>query len=136
MTLINDSSWSLQLESSELIPLTFEEPEDFIHEICGKILRRENHSEKDQIAGLFRIYYADFELGQNHNVSAWEILDTYQIHMITLTYFWIRMKHPFQEDYVTCLAMRLGISIFSSLTALSCFRNTVVMELDYWSCVH
>ena len=78
MTLINDSSWSLQLESSELIPLTLEEPEDFIHEICGKILRRENHSEKDQIAGLFRIYYADFELGQNHNVSALEILDTYQ----------------------------------------------------------
>src|SRR6476659_7564927 len=78
MTLINDSSWSLQLESGEPIPLTFEEPEDFIHEICGKILRRENQSEKDQIAGLFRIYYADFELGQNHNVSAWEILDTYQ----------------------------------------------------------
>ena len=27
---------------------------------------------------MFRIYYADFELGQNHNVSAREILDTYQ----------------------------------------------------------
>jgi hypothetical protein len=78
MTLINDSSWSLQLEFSGLIALTFEEPEDFIHEICGKILCRENHSEKDQIAGLFRIYHADFEIGQNHNVRAREILDTYQ----------------------------------------------------------
>jgi len=78
MTLINDSSWSLQLEPSGLIPLIIEEPEDFIHEICGKILRRVNHSERDQIAGRFRIYYADFELGQNHNVTAREILDTYQ----------------------------------------------------------
>ncbi|HXQ37686.1 MAG TPA: hypothetical protein VN843_27000 [Anaerolineales bacterium] len=41
-------------------------------------MRRENHSERDQIAGLFRIYYADFKLGRNHNVSAREILDTYQ----------------------------------------------------------
>src|SRR5215218_3549690 len=57
------------------------------------------------------------------------------IHLITLTQFWIRMKHLFQEDFVTYSAMRLEISIFSFLTALSCFRNTVVMELDYWSCV-
>ena len=78
MTLINDSSWSLQLEPSGLIPLVFEEPEDFIHEICGKILRRENHSERDQVVGRFRIYYADFEVGLNHNVTAREILDTYQ----------------------------------------------------------
>ena len=78
MTLIHDSPWSLQLEPSGLIPLVFEEPENFIHEICGKILRRENHSERDQIAGLFRIYYADFKLGWNHNVRAREILDTYQ----------------------------------------------------------
>ena len=78
MTLINDSSWSLQLEPSGLIPLVFEEPEDFIHEICGKVLRRENHSERDQVVGRFRIYYADFEVGQNHNVRAREILDTYQ----------------------------------------------------------
>ena len=41
-------------------------------------MRRENHSERDQIAGLFRIYYADFKLGWNHNVRAREILDTYQ----------------------------------------------------------
>lgn len=78
MTLINDSSWSLQLEPSGLIPLVFEEPEDFIHEICGKILRRENNSERDQVVGRFRIYYADFDAGQNHNVTAREILDTYQ----------------------------------------------------------
>jgi hypothetical protein len=78
MTLINDSSWSLQLEPSGLIPLVSEEPEDFMHEICGKILRRENHSERDQVVGRFRIYYADFEVGQNHNVTAREILDTYQ----------------------------------------------------------
>ena len=78
MRLINDSSWSLQLEPSGPIPLTFEEPEDFIHEICGKILRRQNHSERNHFAGRFRIYYADFELGQNHNVRASEILDTYQ----------------------------------------------------------
>ena len=77
MTLVNDSSWSLQLEASRPIPLVFEEPEDFIHEICGKLLRGVNHSERDQIAGRFRIYYADFELGQNHNVTAREILDTY-----------------------------------------------------------
>ena len=60
------------------MPLIFEEPEDFMHEICGKILRREYHSEKDQVVGRFRIYYADFEVGQNHNVTAREILDTYQ----------------------------------------------------------
>lgn len=78
MTLINDSSWSLQLEPSGLMPLIFEEPEDFIHEICGKILHCENYSEKDQVVGRFRIYYADFELGCNHNVTAREILDTYQ----------------------------------------------------------
>jgi GNAT superfamily N-acetyltransferase len=78
MTLINDSSWSLQLEPSGLIPLVFEEPDDFIHEICGKILRRENSSDRDQVVGRFRIYYADFEFGQNHNVTAREILDTYQ----------------------------------------------------------
>ena len=66
------------IRATGLIPLLFEEPEDFIHEICGKVLRRENHSEKDQIAGRFRIYYADFELGQVHNVRAREILDTYQ----------------------------------------------------------
>jgi|GEM_PF-6739308 len=77
MTLINNSSWSLRLEPPGLIPLPFEEPEDFIYEICGKVLRRENHGEKDQIAGRFRIYYADFELGQVHNVGAREILDTY-----------------------------------------------------------
>ena len=41
-------------------------------------MHRENHSENDQIAGRFRIYYADFEVGQNHNVRAREILDTYQ----------------------------------------------------------
>ncbi len=46
------------------------------------------------------------------------------IHLITLTQFLIRMKHRFQEDYITCSAMRLRTSIFSSSTALSCFRNT------------
>jgi hypothetical protein len=40
------------------------------------------------------------------------------------------------EDYITFSAMRLGTSIFSSSTALSCFRNTAVVGLDYWSCVH
>ena len=62
MTLTNASSWSLQLEPSGVIPLVFEEPEDFIHEMCGKILHRENHSERDQVVGRFRIYYADFEV--------------------------------------------------------------------------
>src|SRR5690242_18900437 len=47
-------------------------------EICGKIFRRENNSDRDQVVGRFRIYYADFEVGQNHNVTAREILDTYQ----------------------------------------------------------
>jgi hypothetical protein len=78
MTLINDSSWSLQLEPGGPIPLVFEEPDDFIHEICGKIFRRENNGDRDQVVGRFRIYYADFEVGQNHNVMAREILDTYQ----------------------------------------------------------
>ena len=85
MNLIKDSSWSLRLERTGSIPLIFEEPEDFIHEICGKILRRENHSEKDQIAGLFRIYYADFEIGQNHNVRLAKFLTHTNIHLITLT---------------------------------------------------
>jgi hypothetical protein len=33
---------------------------------------------KEQTAGRFRVYYADFELGQNHNVSAHYILDAHQ----------------------------------------------------------
>ena len=78
MTLTNASSWSLQFEPSGVIPLVFEEPEDFIHEMCGKILHRENHSERDQVVGRFRIYYADFEVGRSHNITAREILDTYQ----------------------------------------------------------
>lgn len=135
MTLINDSSWSLQLQSSGVIPLTFEEPEDFIHEICGKILRRENDSE-DQIAGLFRIYYADFEIGQNYNVRAREILDTYQHTFDYADVVLDSDETPFSRRLRNLLGNEIGNFNFLFLTALSCFRNTVVMELDCWSCVH
>jgi hypothetical protein len=78
MNVIDDSLWSLQLEPSRPIPLTPEEPEDFIHEICGRILCWNQNGAKEQTAGRFRVYYADFELGQNHNVSAHYILDAHQ----------------------------------------------------------
>lgn len=38
MTLIDDYFCTLRLEPNGLIPLTPEEPDDFIHEISGKIL--------------------------------------------------------------------------------------------------
>src|SRR3954452_22667043 len=107
MNLIKDFSWSLRLEPTGPIPLVFEEPEDFIHETCGKILCGENHSEKDQIAGMFRIYYADFELGQNHNVKAREILDTYQHTFDYADAVLDSDETSFQEDCITCSAMRL-----------------------------
>ena len=78
MSVINDSFWSLQLDPSRTIPLTPEEPEDFIHEISGRILCGDARTDRDHIAGMFRVYYADFELGQNHNVSAHYILDAHQ----------------------------------------------------------
>src|SRR3954451_21374711 len=68
----------LATRPSTSIPLTPVEPEDFIHDICGKILCWHHDTAKDQTAGRFRIYYADFELGQNHNVSPHYILDAHQ----------------------------------------------------------
>ena len=105
------------MEPTGPIPLIFEEPEDFIHEIRGKILRGENHSGKDQIAGLFRIYYADFELGQNHNVRAREILDTYQHTFDYADAVLDSDETRFSRRLNTCSAVRLRISIFSSSTA-------------------
>src|SRR5215203_2533582 len=110
MNLIKDSSWSLRLEPSGPIPLIFEEPEDFIHEICGKIWCGENHSGKDQIAGLFRIYYADFELGQSHNVRAREILDSYQHTFDYADAVLDSDETRFSRRLNTCSAVRLRIS--------------------------
>lgn len=78
MTVIDDYFCTLRLEPNGLIPLTPEEPDDFIHEISGKILCGRYDNTRDQIAGLFRVYYVNFELGQNHNMSAFDILDAYQ----------------------------------------------------------
>lgn len=78
MTLIEDSFWTLRVDPTRRIPLTPEEPEDFMHEVGGKILCGTEEVERDRIAGRFRVYYADFELAQNHGVSAFEVLDAYQ----------------------------------------------------------
>ena len=78
MTLIEDSFWTLRIDSTRPIPLTPEEPEDFMYEVCGKILCGTEEDEKDRIAGRFRVYYADFETALNHGVSSFEVLDAYQ----------------------------------------------------------
>ena len=124
------------MEPGGPIPLVFEERDDFIHEICGKIFRRENNSDRDQVVGRFRIYYADFEVGQNHNVTAREILDTYQQ---TFDYADVVLDSdgtPFSRRLHNLLGNEIENFNFSSLTELSCFRNTAGMELDYWSSVH
>ena len=78
MTLVEDSFWTLRIDPTRPIPLTPEEPEDFMYEVCGKILCGSIEDEKDRIAGRFRVYYADFESADNHGVSAFEVLDTHQ----------------------------------------------------------
>ncbi len=78
MTLVEDSFWTLRIDPTRPIPLTPEEPEDFMYEVCGKIFCGTIEDEKDRIAGRFRVYYADFESGENHGVSAFEVLDTHQ----------------------------------------------------------
>lgn len=57
MTLMDDSFWTLRIDPMRPTPLTREEPEDFIHEMSGKILCA-GEDDKDRIAGRFRIYYA------------------------------------------------------------------------------
>ena len=136
MTLINNSSWSLRLEPPGLIPLPFEEPEDFIHEMCGKILHRENHSERDQVAGRFRIYYADFEVGQNHNVTAREILDTYQHTFDYADAVLDSNETPFSRRIHNLLNNEIGNLNFLILDRVELLPNTAVRELDYWSCIH
>jgi len=78
MTLIENSYWTLQVDPTRPIPLTPEEPEDFMYEVCGKILCGTIESDKERIASRFRVYYADFESAENHGVSAFEVLDTHQ----------------------------------------------------------
>ena len=78
MTRIEDAYWTLQVDPTRPIPLTPEEPEDFMYEMCGKILCGTIEPEKERIAGRFRVYYADFESAENHGVSAFEVLDTHQ----------------------------------------------------------
>ena len=136
MNLVKDFSWTLRLEPTGPIPLVFEDPEDFIHEICGKILCDRNHSGKDQIAGFSEFTTQISSSVRITTLGLAKFLIHTSIHLITLTQFWIRMKHRFQEDYMTCSAMRLRTLIFSSSTALSCFRNTAAMGLDYSPCVH
>src|SRR5215467_10462048 len=76
MTLIENSYWTLRVDPTRPIPLTPEEPEDFMYEVCGKILCGPIEAE-DRIAGRFRVYYADFESAENHGVSPFEVLDTH-----------------------------------------------------------
>ena len=136
MTLINDSSWSLQLETSGLIPLVFEEPEDFIHEICGKILRRENQSERDQVVGRFRIYYADFEVGQNYNITAREILDTYQHTFDYADAVLNSDESPFSRRLHSLLGNEINNFNFLILDRVELLPKYRGLGLDYWSSVH
>lgn len=78
MTLIGDYLWTLQVDPTRPILLPPEEPQDFMHEVSGKILCGTIEDQKDRIAGRFRVYYADFESAGNHGYSAADILDTYQ----------------------------------------------------------
>ena len=70
--------WTLQIDPLRPVPLRPEEPEDFIHEVSGKVLCADLKDDKDRIAGRFRLYYADFELAQNHGMTAVEVLDAHQ----------------------------------------------------------
>ncbi len=76
--MIYDSFWTLRTDPTQPIALIPEEPEDFMYEVSGKILCGSMKGEKDRVAGRFRAYYADFESAENHGVSAFEVLDTYQ----------------------------------------------------------
>jgi hypothetical protein len=78
MTRIENSYWTLQVDPTRPISLTPEEPEEFMYEVCGRILCGTIEAEKDRIAGRFRVYYADFESAENHGVSPFEVLDTHQ----------------------------------------------------------
>jgi GNAT superfamily N-acetyltransferase len=77
MPLIADCFWTLRIDPTPSIPLIPEEPQDFMYEVCGKILCG-TEAEVDRIAGRFRVYYADFETALNYDVSAFEVLDAYQ----------------------------------------------------------
>jgi hypothetical protein len=78
MSLLDSSYWTLRIDPLRAVPLIPEEPEDFVHEISGKILCADLKDDRDRIAGRFRLYYADFELARNHGTSAVEVLDAYQ----------------------------------------------------------
>jgi GNAT superfamily N-acetyltransferase len=103
MTLIDDSFWTLRIDRMRPTPLTPEEPEDFIHELSGKILCAAE-DDKDRIAGRFRIYYADFELAANHGVSNFEVLDA---HQHTLEYA-DAILHPAEGPFSARLEKLLG----------------------------
>lgn len=60
MSLLDSSCWTLRIDPFRSVPIVPEEPEDFIHEICGKIMCDELEDDKDRVAGRFRLYYADF----------------------------------------------------------------------------
>src|SRR5260370_24732047 len=78
MTLINDAFWTLRVDPLRPIPIEPVEPGDFIHELSGNILCSTEEDQRDRIAGRFRVYYANFELAENHGVTAFEVLDAYQ----------------------------------------------------------
>lgn len=78
MSLFESSYWTLRVDTLPTVPLVPEEPEHFIRETSGRIVCSHFDKDKDQIAGRFRLYYADFELAENHQMSAREVLDAYQ----------------------------------------------------------
>ncbi len=78
MSLIEDSFWTLRIDPTRPMPLTPQEPEDFMYEVSGKILGSTIEVEIDRIVGRFRVYYADFGSAENHGVTAFEVLDAYE----------------------------------------------------------
>ena len=111
MTLIEDSFWTLRIDSTRPIRLTPEEPQDFMYEVCGKILCGTEEDYKDRIAGRFRVYYADFETAQNHGVSAFEAIDTYHHASEFAEAILGSSEAPFSARLQSCLGMRFGTLI-------------------------
>jgi hypothetical protein len=57
MSLLDSSYWTLRIDPLRAVPLIPEEPEDFVHEISGKILCADLKDDRDRIAGRDQTFF-------------------------------------------------------------------------------
>jgi GNAT superfamily N-acetyltransferase len=110
MSLVDLSFCTLRIDPFRRVQLIPEEPEDFVHEISGRVLCADLEASKDRIAGRFRLYYVDFELAQNHGMSAVEVLDANQHTLEFASAILDRNQAPFSSQ----LQGLLGDEIWNS----------------------